>query len=61
MDLMSYKGYFARIEYSAEDHLFVGYLAGTQPALVWTHDTARRSRSARTGRHRRQTCRQERW
>ncbi|MBL8316789.1 MAG: type II toxin-antitoxin system HicB family antitoxin [Burkholderiaceae bacterium] len=30
MDLMSYKGYFARLEYSAEDHLLVGHLAGTR-------------------------------
>lgn len=38
MNTMSYKGYLARIEYSAEDHLFVGHLAGIQD-IIGFHGT----------------------
>lgn len=30
MNLFSYRGYAAEVEYDAEDHLFVGHLAGIQ-------------------------------
>lgn len=33
MNAMSYKGYLARIEYSAEDRLFVGHLAGIRDII----------------------------
>jgi predicted HicB family RNase H-like nuclease len=33
VNAMSYKGYLARIEYSAEDRLFVGHLAGIRDII----------------------------
>ncbi len=38
MNAMSYKGYLARIEYSAEDRLFVGHLAGIKD-IIGFHGT----------------------
>lgn len=38
MNAMSYKGYLARIEYSTEDRLFVGHLAGIRD-IIGFHGT----------------------
>lgn len=33
MNTMTYKGYAARVEYDAEDHIFVGHLAGVRDTV----------------------------
>ena len=39
MNVMSYKGYMARVEYDAEDELFVGRLAGINDVVGFHADT----------------------
>ena len=39
MNVMSYKGYLARIEYSDEDACFIGHLAGIQDVIGFHGDS----------------------
>ncbi len=39
MNLMNYRGYDARIEYDAEDHIFTGRLAGITDIVVFHGET----------------------
>ena len=36
MKTMTYKGYSARIEYSVEDSLFIGHIAGIRDVVGFT-------------------------
>lgn len=46
MNVMSYKGYMARVEYDAEDELFVGRLAGINDVVGFHADTVDRLKAA---------------
>lgn len=39
MNAMNYKGYFARIEFDAQDQLFVGHIAGINDVVGFHADT----------------------
>jgi predicted HicB family RNase H-like nuclease len=39
MNMMSYKGYMARVDYDAEDELFIGHLAGINDVVGFHADT----------------------
>ncbi len=48
MKALTYKGYSARIEFDAEDELFVGHLAGIQDPIGFHADTVTASRTPST-------------
>jgi predicted HicB family RNase H-like nuclease len=39
MDVMEYEGYFARVEFDAEDGIFVGHLAGIAEVVSFRAET----------------------
>lgn len=43
---MKYKGYLAKIEYSQEDHCFVGHVAGIQDIIGFHADNVSELRKA---------------
>ena len=46
MNMMSYKGYIARIEYSDEDAAFVGHIAGIRDVVGFHGESVNELRSA---------------
>ncbi|WP_095054471.1 type II toxin-antitoxin system HicB family antitoxin [Pseudomonas sp. Irchel s3b2] len=46
MSVMNYKGYAARIEYSEEDGLFVGHIAGIRDVVGFHGETVQELRNA---------------
>ncbi len=46
MNVMSYQGYAARIEYSDEDSLFVGHIAGLKDIVGFHGESVRELRKA---------------
>jgi len=46
MKTMTYKGYSARIEYSDEDGLFIGHIAGIRDVVGFHGDAVRELRAA---------------
>jgi predicted HicB family RNase H-like nuclease len=46
MNVMNYKGYAARIEYSAEDGVFVGHLAGIRDVVGFHGESVQALRAA---------------
>ena len=46
MNVMNYQGYTARIEYSDEDALFVGHIAGIKNVVGLNCESARELRAA---------------
>jgi predicted HicB family RNase H-like nuclease len=46
MDVMNYKGYAARIEYSEEDGLFVGHIAGIRDVVGFHGESVQELQSA---------------
>ena len=46
MNMMSYKGYAARIEYSDEDGCFIGHVAGIRDVVGFHGETVTELRSA---------------
>jgi predicted HicB family RNase H-like nuclease len=48
MNMMSYKGYAARIEYSNEDECFVGHIAGIRDVIGFHGDSVSELRTAFT-------------
>ncbi|MBE7372933.1 type II toxin-antitoxin system HicB family antitoxin [Pseudomonas lopnurensis] len=46
MNAMTYRGYAARIEYSDEDGLFVGHIAGIRDVVGFHGETVRELRAA---------------
>lgn len=46
MNTMTYKGYAARIEYSDEDHCFIGHIAGINDIVGFHGDSVAQLRTA---------------
>lgn len=46
MNTMSYKGYFARIEFDADDEIFVGHIAGISDVVGFHAETVAELKSA---------------
>ncbi|PZW99435.1 hypothetical protein DFS28_103510 [Pseudomonas sp. 478] len=46
MSVMNYKGYAARIEYSEEDGLFVGHIAGIRDVVGFHGESVQELRNA---------------
>jgi predicted HicB family RNase H-like nuclease len=46
MNVMNYKGYAARIEYSEEDGLFVGHIAGIKDIVGFHGESVQELRNA---------------
>ena len=46
MSTMTYKGYAARIEYSDEDHCFIGHIAGIKDVIGFHAESVKELRAA---------------
>ncbi len=46
MSVMTYKGYKARVEFDAEDEIFIGHLAGINDVVGFHADTVRGLKAA---------------